>query len=1031
MPGKTRSLIGTVATIVGYVYGGPVGVVVQFAGAALVYDGARRQQKEAERRARAGSRSPAIKGNVRGSYEHRTLVFGKARVGGIVVAVGTANGPDMLNQYLFLGVEHSLAHAGGCEGITDIWLDDKKITAAQMSGDPNAGEVEVIAGDFAGLVRLRHYRGTAAQVADPTLVGLGIDASTAHRKGAAWTWVRLKRTTDEAAFSRAFKFGIPNLTVELKGIRCYDPRLDTTNGGSGPQRVDDPLTWTWTSNPILCAATYTIMKELDGGMGLPAGRVDWASVASAASVCDENKNTPAGTRQRFVAGGVLSTSDKRDVNLQKILDACLGRRTRAGGKYKFYAASYRTPTTTIDQSWLAGGVSISTRSPLESLYNAVRINFDDEAQDYKVTEAPPFLNSSYEAEDGNYRLWRDQNLPMVSNTYDAQYLAQIIGKQSRKQMTVSLVCNLKALDLEPWEICTLDLPDSRVDLSGRVFRVASWDFARNGIELSLIEDDPGIYTVDPFTAPVIGAAPATGNETPPAPTGVVASAVADGIVINFVPPAAYLYRSIQIARATTAGGALTVVGTVGQGTSTYTDPVVDGATYFYRLRAVTKLGTLGPYSSEVSATAKQAADGSAQLAGNLGFEGGTTGWTADNGRWSVVNDPANARTGSWCAKFTSTGSAVTDVFRNTRKFAVAPGDLVLVYGSLKASSGANGTAHWRISWLDSAGVQIGASSGNILSPATTYAQSRVTAAAPANSAYAQVNVVGTSISTGSWYADDGYVVVTPKNLDEVPDGPIYGRPIRESLTDGQVDLSKVGVINRSADNISEGASRKWAAESGAQVVTGKSITVLSDVATEARFYTFTQTFLSGTNQSLVIPQGAKRLTIRGWGAGGGGARGDGNTICGGGGGGGAGCKKSVIIRSSDWGLSLTYSVGAAGAGATSPSTDGGDGGDTTVISSGLSFANLNLVAGGGKKGTGAGGQGAGGTASGGDLNVSGQPGQGDGAGSSDPGGNSATIDSIFGANTNPPSAPGGGGTGRLAVNASAGASGMITFTWEG
>src|SRR5690606_10234386 len=40
----------------------------------------------------------------------------------------------------------------------------------------------------------------------------------------------------------------PTYMFEARGIRLYDPRKDSTAGGSGSHRLDDQSTWEWTDN---------------------------------------------------------------------------------------------------------------------------------------------------------------------------------------------------------------------------------------------------------------------------------------------------------------------------------------------------------------------------------------------------------------------------------------------------------------------------------------------------------------------------------------------------------------------------------------------------------------------------------------------------------------------------------------------------------------------------------------------------------------------------------------------------------------
>lgn len=602
MSSGTRKNLGALVTIAGVALGGVPGFLGGLGGTFLSYDGARRQQREQLKRARASAAQQAIRGNIRGSHEHHLMVFGKVRVGGIVVATRTEDGADMANQDLYISIAHSICHAGGCEGIEDIWIDDTRIDSSAIT-DTNSpllsnGSGTVTSGDHADLVTVTFYNGTSGQ---------------ATRKGIAWSEFKLRRPNNEEQFSEAYKFGIPTCTVELKGIRCYDPRLDTTEGGSGSQRHSDVTTWTWTDNPALCAATYMIMDESDAGMGIPPARVDWASVAAAANICDETESfggSPSEPFTRYRCNGALLTADKRETNLQKLLDAMQGRRVRVGGQYKIYAGAYSTPTNAIDETWLAGPVKVTTRSPLEALYNAVRVNFDNSELNYLTTEAPPYTNATYESQDGDYRVWRDLNLPMVTNTRQAQYISHIVGHQSRQQMMLELTCNLKALDVEVWETATVDIPE--IDLSGRVFRVMEWGFSSAGITMTLQEDASTVYDPESFQSQQTGSAPAVGKVAPPAPQNLNAAAVYDGIYLTWDAPPISVHDYIRVERAPDLGGSPSAAGTyktiriLGAGASFFTDRVTDGATYWYRVRAYSKFSPASPYSNEATSTARTA-----------------------------------------------------------------------------------------------------------------------------------------------------------------------------------------------------------------------------------------------------------------------------------------------------------------------------------------------------------------------------------------------------------------------------------------
>lgn len=66
-------------------------------------------------------------------------------------------------------------------------------------------------------------------------------------------------------------------------------------------------------------------------------------------------------------------------------------------------------------------------------------------------------------------------------------------------------------------------------------------------------------------------------------------------------------------------------------------------------------------------------------------------------------------------------------------------------------------------------------------------------------------------------------------LDDIADGAVYGKTKLTVLSSGAVDFASTDMLNRSATYVSEASTRKWAAESGAQVTSGKSLTLLVDV----------------------------------------------------------------------------------------------------------------------------------------------------------------------------------------------------------
>jgi hypothetical protein len=87
----------------------------------------------------------------------------------------------------------------------------------------------------------------------------------------------------------------------VRGKYCYDPRKDdTVTGGSGDHRWDDPDTWEFSDNPVVCRYNWVrgIYAEDDVsdqtkllvGRGLSAEEAPPENVIAPANVCDEGNN---------------------------------------------------------------------------------------------------------------------------------------------------------------------------------------------------------------------------------------------------------------------------------------------------------------------------------------------------------------------------------------------------------------------------------------------------------------------------------------------------------------------------------------------------------------------------------------------------------------------------------------------------------------------------------------------------------------------------------------------------------------------
>jgi hypothetical protein len=455
---------------------------------------------------------------IRNSIESRTILYGTGRTGGVLAYVNTSGNKNEFIDFVIAIAGHEIA------AITDVWFDDDKIDAADIGGGAAGGGAVGGSNKYAGKAWIYKYLGTDSQTASSTLIASYPAEWTSDHdgRGVAYVHVRLRRDTD------LFAQGPPgNFTFGYQGAKVYDPRLDSTNGGSGAHRLATPSTWAYSNNPALLVSDYLIGGTITNsatrlnwrGFNADPADVLWSAVTAAANVCDENVTippaSPATTQNRYECDGALSMGEVPVDNLEQLLTSMMGQLTYAGGKYRLFAGVYATPTLTLDETDLAGTIEYAAGASRSDRYNAVTGTRWDTATGQQV-EFLPRTSPTYETEDGGSRLDRAIELPFTLDEYRAQRIAQMILRRSREQTTLIWRGNLGCLRVGVWE--TVAVTVAELGLSGKVFRCVSREFKPGAegdaiVELTLREEFSSTYT-DPIVADYDDITPVTADPAP-------------------------------------------------------------------------------------------------------------------------------------------------------------------------------------------------------------------------------------------------------------------------------------------------------------------------------------------------------------------------------------------------------------------------------------------------------------------------------------------------------------------------------------
>lgn len=475
---------------------------------------------------------------------------------------------------------------------------------ATLSGGP-AGPVTAYISYQAAVgtsyLRVRTFTGAAGQnlysVLEP-LVGTQVQ-STDRFAGIACMVITMQYNTD------AFPQGVPAFSAVVRGAKVYDPRTSTT---------------AWSQNPALIA--YDWARYAYGG-GCSAGEINTAAVIAAANACDVSttftlSTSATETGPLYQAGIVIPLSETAppDEALSEIVEAMAGQWGWAGGVLTMRAGVYRSPVATITEDWITDVADISVvDTALAELVNVMRPTLASAESGYVTTPAAEVRSSTYITADGR-ELPRDVTLGAVVHTWHAQHVCGVLMREGREGLTVSLPCNMRAYQLELFDVVSVTLPV--FGWSSKAFEVIGWEFSqRGGVMLTLRETGAGIYTPD-TTFGILNISPNTNLPSQvavPAMAGLSATSSATAIdksivarvTVSWTAVASQAVRqsgSIEVqyteaASALPAGDWPAAPGVAGDATRTVLTGLRTGALYLIRARAVSSLGVRGAWSPQI------------------------------------------------------------------------------------------------------------------------------------------------------------------------------------------------------------------------------------------------------------------------------------------------------------------------------------------------------------------------------------------------------------------------------------------------
>jgi hypothetical protein len=542
------------------------------------------------------------------------VVYGKRQVGLTRVFV-ESSGTD--NQYLYVAGVLCEGGGAGITAIDEVYVDDKLVT---FDGSLTNGTLRGVSSsdtnfykDGESLISIQGFFGLDNQSASSLLDETTNWTSDHKLSGLAYVALRFKWNQD--AFN-----GLPEVRVTVRGKKVYDPRLDSTKGGSGSHRQDDSTTWAYSANSSLVLLDY--LRNSRYGKGLPndAFETNYDSFKTSANTCDTQVTPYSGATvsdiNLFETNAVIDSEKKVLENVRELLVPMRAIFNYTQGKYKVIIEGTGSSQLLLTKDNVVSEVKLQGENKSEK-YNRVIGTFTNPEKDYQsdTVSYPPFDDSALDpadqhatmlSDDNNTLLERSFDMLQVTSPYQAEEICENILKRSRNNLKAEVTVTSEALNLSIGDIVTATYDTA--GFSAKPFRVMSLAINSDStVTLGLEEHQDNFYTWESKS----GEAPTIADTVLPNPFSVSAPAsvtlddqlieYSDGVVItaldvtigaspdNFVD-----YYQVEYKLSTDS--TYQVSGQV-KGLNHRILNVIDGLIYNVRVKAFNTLGVQSSYTS--------------------------------------------------------------------------------------------------------------------------------------------------------------------------------------------------------------------------------------------------------------------------------------------------------------------------------------------------------------------------------------------------------------------------------------------------
>ena len=427
----------------------------------------------------------------------RAFLFGTSATAGSLVYAGewgqSGKTPNAYHTEVIAIADYPV------KALTEVWINGAKVTPLWGETPTAQGyPIEQYRKNGKDHCWIRFYAGTQT-TADAFLV------ATFGAAEKPWTSTRVGRGIAYAVItclvSDELWTGWPTFRFATSGAALYDISKDSTAGGSGSHRWDNPATWGGDGDDLPAVQIYNLLRGLRwsgqwlyGLQSLPAARLPAADWIAAITACRASIAGISGNEPTYRAGGQFAVSAPLAEAVNAMVTACHGRLAEIGGIYKLRCGAPGEAVFAIDDGMILSSSeqSFTPFLGLAQTINGISARYPSPEEGWNNKVAPPIYRSDLEALDGGRRLMADLTFELVPYAGQVQRLMASALAEGRRARRHTLVLPPEAFVLEPGDV--VSWTSLRNGYSGKLFRVDGIvDRANLDVLVDITEVDPGDY----------------------------------------------------------------------------------------------------------------------------------------------------------------------------------------------------------------------------------------------------------------------------------------------------------------------------------------------------------------------------------------------------------------------------------------------------------------------------------------------------------------------------------------------------------